>query len=261
MTESKVQPPAGIKQQPSVPEEIAMGTGPDSKQAIILYHVDEILSRDPDKMVPSIQELEKKGLITTPEALAACVATGYGLENIARQDLRTGAIAFYAAYISGSAARIWETAGELCAFVQNLPEEVSLQEQELLRHLIHRLQKTLPLVQSTIAINNLSDAAAALPLPLVATSQHENELIESFEKTARKLDAVVAAQNDAGAAVRAHFLADSPSLDNYLVGILATNLPPSRGALQEGLALLEQINPTLSNMLRDAGGHIQWRKG
>lgn len=261
MTGSKIQPPAGTKQQPHSLEEIDMGKVPDSKQALLEHHVNEILSRDPDNMYWSVSELKKKGLITTPEAVAAIISTGCGLDNLTRQNLETGVIAIYATYISSPPGRMSDAMRELSGFIYDFPDNFSPEDKALLRHLTQRLKNASPLATSSMALSHLSRAETLLSSDPVAPLSDKDERIERFEKIANKLEAVVDPQNDASTVIRSHSVSASPTLNDYLVAIVATNLPRGRGALLEGVALLERINPPLSRTLRDSGGHIEWPRG
>ena len=61
--------------------------------------------------------LEERKLFLEPQVIAACIATGNGIDHIATADLPVGAIAFYAAYASASIGRQIVVTDELISYL------------------------------------------------------------------------------------------------------------------------------------------------
>jgi hypothetical protein len=263
VNQNKAKPAA--KEQGPTREDLNQGKG--SPAELVAFHAREMLGRDPDQVPHSLQKLVEHGLIAEPRAVAACVASGFGLQNLAFSNFTLGAVAFYGAFVSSAPhSPLRQATAELVEFISCVAAgrdaegkafSFSAKDLALLRHLVSELKVVRPLTQ-VIPKQNFAAAEKALAQIPPGEPGTDRSAIEAFEAQRSKIDMLVSTAQSSTKLPADFFAETLPSVNKYLLGAVATNFAPSRNLLQRGLEFIRRFDPEMANWLQHDGGHRDW---
>lgn len=227
-----------------------------------LYLAAELLLQEPDASADILKALSDQKLIGTPEAIAACITTGEGFEHLLKDDVYKGGAAAYAAFVTGTGIKKAEIALEVDIFIWGNGSALSQEQRDYLAHVISACAAAEGLAQSqtaTLHIQSAKEYATSIASSSAPTASKE---WRNFDSIVGRVNAVVVAAREVKKLPDAFFPREAqPSLENYVVAVAATNVPPVSGVHEQGLRFLNLFNPPLANELRSHGGHSRWPKG
>lgn len=218
-----------------------------------------LLNGSPDDKNFAHYFFDKYNLYSNPRVIATCVCAGEGVHEVVRGDFMVGMLAVYSSFISRPSMDAMGSLQEL-TFSCWVPEGVSASNDQLAvcYHVVKEALKSERLPSRywyEDSMKTLRETIVTRPeLPQDAGA----EGIALFEKSRRRVDALLKAAVHKRPLPQDLFSTPTGSVEDYIFGAFAINFPMDSLIYRQGIQFLEQFDPEIAQLLAHRPRSSDW---